>query len=443
MTNKIFYKNKSHISEVDSKIVLPPSQFKSIRQLVISALTDTWDKTTLLKNFSLSNDALIVIDAMKKFWWKVDQIISNPWAYSVLEIAWWIDKMKSCDVPIYLWNSWLWFRIAMMLAALWKWKYNLVWDERMNKRTVKDLETWLSDVWVKVKTELWYPPCNINWNWWILWWWELFVSGKETSQFHTAMLLWLAQNKNWLSLKTDNLVSKSYIEMTRQMIEKNWVKVDVNSDYNIFNINPNQNFWYKREVEIETDLVLATNFLFLTSMIWWKMRVDIPEEDLLSDRWVLDLFKNHYNCEIKTDNWLLTLENEWKVEAFDIDVYDIPFLLPNIAMSSLLADWKCYIRNANSSNNKMTKRKDLTIPNVLKKLWAKVDLTEKDMIITPPKWEIKDVEIKSDDHWNDHRIVMALICLSQCKWVDIKIENISCIEKSFPEFLNVLDQCKS
>lgn len=425
---------------LDSKIKLPPSQFKSIRQLVISALTNTWNNTTILKDFSLSNDAILVINALKSFWWKIDKVLDNPWAYSVLEIAWWIDRMKDCDKPIYLWNSWLWFRIAMMLASLWKWKYKLVWDERMNKRTIFEMEKGLLNLWVKIKTELWYPPCEISWNLWKLEWWEVFISWRETSQFHTALLLWLAQNKEWLILKTDNLVSKNYIEMTRQLIEKNWIKVDINEAYNQFSIHPNQNFTYKKEVEIKTDLIMATNFLFLTSMVWWKLCVEIPEEDLKSDKWVLNLLKNHFDCSIKTDNWLLKVESEGWIRAFDIDVYDIPFLVPNIAISSLLADWKCCIRNANSSNNKMTKRKDLTIPKVLRKLWASVDLTENDIIITPPKWRIDNIVITSEEHWNDHRIVMALIMLSQYRWVNIRVENIECINKSFPQFINVLDQ---
>ena len=90
----------------------------------------------------------------------------------------------------------------------------------------------------------------------------------------------------------------------------------------------------------------------------------------------------------------------------------------------------------------MTARKDSTVPAILRKLGAVVDITEKDLIITPPK-KINNVTITVEDHKNDHRIIMALGILSQCEGVDIKIENPSAADKTFPDFFNIIESLKN
>ena len=75
--------------------------------------------------------------------------------------------------------------------------------------------------------------------------------------------------------------------------------------------------------------------------------------------------------------------------------------------------------------------------NNLRKLNAKIDVNEDELIIYPSKLKATKEVLNS---YNDHRIMMSLVVLATCIRGYTLIDNPSCVKKSYPDFYRDLQK---
>ncbi len=111
---------------------------------------------------------------------------------------------------------------------------------------------------------------------------------------------------------------------------------------------------------------------------------------------------------------------------------NIPDQVPTLAVLALFAENKTRITNVEHLEYKESSR--LTILNrELKKIGAVVRIGKSFIEIEPLRKIPKNIIL---DPENDHRLAMAFH-LIQSQFSHLKIINLDCINKSFPEFLRI------
>ncbi len=140
-------------------------------------------------------------------------------------------------------------------------------------------------------------------------------------------------------------------------------------------------------------------------------------------------------------------ENTDLLKAFDFDATDCPDLVPIISTLALFCNGTSKIKGVHRLAEKESNRAE-TICCELLKTGAKISIENDSLIIEGDSrrlnregWGKKLTDgapLLFDTH-NDHRIAMSLVVLS-CKLpVPVKLNNIGCIDKSFPGFLNLFN----
>ena len=427
------------LSRVDADLTaVPPSQFEAIRQLAIAALSDG---PTRLERFAESEDARLMMAALRDFGWEVR--VERDGTYPAVIVDGGIAAMEPCPDPIDIGSSGLAYRLSMFVAALGVGEYQLVGDDRMSERTVADLAAAMADLGVDVSTDGGDPPVTVRGvnapggDRQFLDGGTVFLSGRETSQFHTAALVALAQNRGGVRIESDGVVSQFYVDLTARLVEAAGVDLTVEPDFRRIEIPGGQRFAPPSPVTVAPDLVSVSYYLFLTGLVGGELTVSLPGGAPARDRWVTPLLRGPFDCTVRAEDSRITVRSDGTYGSFDVDGNDVPFLLPTLGAMALDADGTCRIRNVRSANNKMTARKDRTVPAVLRRLGADVAVTESDIVIDPPKGGASG-RVPVADHGGDHRIVMALALLGHHPDHEVAVEGTDAVDKSFPQYFDLL-----
>ena len=134
--------------------------------------------------------------------------------------------------------------------------------------------------------------------------------------------------------------------------------------------------------------------------------------------------------EVTVGNNFVNFEGE-QLSAVDIDAQDIPDLVPVCAVLACYAHGTTEIFHAHRLKYKESNRLD-SIYRELKKMGANI-IQKEDGLIIKGSSELNGTLI--DSH-NDHRIAMACTVAALGAKGKTKIQNVECINKSYPEFLN-------
>lgn len=130
-----------------------------------------------------------------------------------------------------------------------------------------------------------------------------------------------------------------------------------------------------------------------------------------------------------------------KLNGIIIEKDLIPLLIdeiPIIAVCALFASGKTIIKDASELKVKETNRIKVIVSQ-FKKMGANIEETDDGMIIYGDNI-IKGTKVNS---YKDHRIAMSLSILALKASGKTEIENSDCVDISFPNFYNILDQISS
>ena len=121
-----------------------------------------------------------------------------------------------------------------------------------------------------------------------------------------------------------------------------------------------------------------------------------------------------------------------ELKAFETDATHCPDLFPVLAVLASHCKGTSCIKGVNRLMQKESNRAE-TIFTEFTLLGAQIDITDDRMYITGTT--LHGAEVRSH---NDHRIAMSLIIAGLFTDSPVRLDDIRCIDKSFPSFLKLL-----
>ena len=127
------------------------------------------------------------------------------------------------------------------------------------------------------------------------------------------------------------------------------------------------------------------------------------------------------------------------LHGIEIDMKECPDLVPTVAVLASMADSKTVITGVEHLKLKESDRL-MGVANEVKKVGAKVEVFDDGLSIKPNPLPIGQ-EI-SFSTYADHRMAMSL-SLYELKGIKVKLDNKSCVAKSFPNFFDLWEKVKN
>ena len=323
--------------------------------------------------------------------------------------------------------------VRFMTAALTlgKGQYEIDGIERMRKRPIQLLIDALNRLGADVvsKEGTGCPPVLIDASG--LKGGRVEIPGDVSSQYISSILLAAPYASSDVSIVViDDLVSKNYIDMTIDVMNKFGVDVERDS-YREFCVKSGQN--YKGcEYIVEPDASGASYFFAAAAIAGGRVRVEgLGENSLQGDVKFVDILKE-MGCSVRKSSDWLEVEGG-ALRGVDVDMNDTPDVVQTLASVAVFAEGNTCIRNVRNLRYKETDR-ITAIVNELKKVGVDVKEFDDGIEINPSPPHSAEIST-----YNDHRMAMSFALIG-LRVKGIKIKNPECVEKTFPDFFERLQQ---
>lgn len=256
------------------------------------------------------------------------------------------------------------------------------------------------------------------------------VRGDVSSQFITGLLftLPLLSMDSKITI-TGKYESKSYVDLTIEVL--NHFGIEIKEDKNVYYIKGNQEYKAK-------DYTVSGDY---SQMAFWAVLGTINNDLEISgmteiskqgDKEIVNILKlSANNIEYSNNNYYI---KKSLVDNLNIDLSMIPDLGPILGVLCTKAKGKNRIYNAERLKFKESDRLN-AINTELKKMNVKCEVMDSTLFIE----KCDDIKcLETIDSHNDHRIFMALAVLGTISSNGVRINDEKCINKSYPNFLNDL-----
>jgi 3-phosphoshikimate 1-carboxyvinyltransferase len=269
---------------------------------------------------------------------------------------------------------------------------------------------------------------------------NLIMESDLSSQFISALLLIAPVLPKGICIALKNAVaSKSYIEMTLELLAKvgvvsNWIGDTITVLPCSFNATT---------VVVETDWS-SLAFLYELAALSKEATIEIPyveSKSIQGDAVVLDYFEKYWNIHSKFSDGNLLLTKENKEESSStiplLDFSSTPDLV-----QAWLATCTGACRNTQLNGIAHLQYKESNRLEALKAELAKVngvfEWKQSTFNLDCSTLATRDLKLHFETY-NDHRMAMAFapLCLKMGR---VFIENPACVQKSFPNYWQVLQE---
>jgi 3-phosphoshikimate 1-carboxyvinyltransferase len=405
-----------------SVVAVPGSKSYTHRTLIASALSDGLCKIT---NHLDSEDTRYTIFALTKLGIQSD--IKEDGLY----IQGLNGSFMPYESPIDLGNSGTSMRLITALAALGQGSYVFSGSERMHQRPIHDLLHALDQIGISAVSinNNGCPPVKV-------------VSGKInkgrvdvncsiSSQYLSALLFIAPFADDEVHLHvTHGPVSKPYIDLTLDIMTKFGIQVK-RDGYTDFFV-PGKQRYQSGIYEIEPDCSQAGYFWAAAAITGATVKIKaIPHNSKQGDLKFVHVL-NSMGCQISFDPDGISVTGG-ELSGIDVDMENMPDLVPTLAVVAAFSKGKTQIRNIAHLKAKESDRLAAVISE-LGKMGISTVSDGDNLMISGGKPHGAVIET-----YNDHRMAMSF-AISGLAIQGIKIINETCVEKSFPNFWEVLNQ---
>lgn len=275
------------------------------------------------------------------------------------------------------------------------------------------------------------------------------VDGSISSQFITGLIINAIYSKKAITIKVlPPLESKKYVMMTIDIFKSVGFDITIgdNETYYIHNnFSPSWDFHF-----IEGDYSTAANFLVLACLNGKLNAYNLNEKSIQQDRIIVDILKQaggnirfineeDYSYLYAINNSLIEKGIAKQLKAFSIDLSSCIDLGPILMVLASFANGTSTLTNIDKLKDNETERLSNMI-EALKTLNVDIKIEKDKVIIKGKKDYFNKVTLSS---YNDHRIVMALSVFALLNKGCITINDVECINKSYPLFFEFLKNgCK-
>ncbi len=250
------------------------------------------------------------------------------------------------------------------------------------------------------------------------------IRGNVSSQFISSLLIAGALSQEGISLKVEgDFISRPYVDMTRDVMNKFGVKVEYDENDNYFQVDPQT--YQGTDYTIEGDYSSASYLIAAASILEGDLTIqNLFKESKQGDKLILDIAQE-MGASIKVRNDEVKVEGSGELQGIDVNLNHAPDLLPTVAALGAVARGRTTISGVEHARLKETDRIS-TCTQELSRLGVEVQEKKDGMVI---KGGAHPGVVKSH---GDHRLVMALSLVGLK--VGITIENAGVYDVSFPDF---------
>lgn len=266
------------------------------------------------------------------------------------------------------------------------------------------------------------------------------LSGTYGSQLISGLLMALPLSDSDIRLQIINVASLNYIFLTDEVMEIFGVKtkLDCDADFKRMSVNVKGKRHYKPvHIDMERDWSAASMVLAAGCLAGSATVADLPldtnQPDCNFRTMLLDLgidFKEHDYRGAEGLMMELTCRRSLLM-PFECNVTNMPDIFPAIFLLALRCGGPSIITGISRLRNKESDRA-ASFCEEFSKLGVKITVDDEKMIIEGhTDLVMHGCEVSSH---GDHRLAMALLAASLIADGEVKIDDLTCLDKSYPDF---------
>lgn len=255
---------------------------------------------------------------------------------------------------------------------------------------------------------------------------EYQLRGDISSQFVTGLIYAATLLEGTSKVKlTTTLESKPYVDLTVQTLRLFGANITEQTDgYTVVGGTLSS-----ADIDVEGDCSQAA-FFAVAAAIGGRITMSGIRRDTKQGDFALFDIVSRFGADVSWSSDGVTVTRAQKLTAHDIDAKDIPDLVPALAVMAAFASGTTRIYNAGRLRIKESDRIASTVA-MINALGGEAHECEEGLIIVG-KQALAGGNVCA---CNDHRIAMAAAAASAGCTGDVTIDDMSCINKSYPEFV--------
>ena len=407
--------------KIVATVACPASKSYTNRALLIAALADG---ISTLSNPLLSDDTKYMHLALEQFGISIKQ---EDHAFIVSGTG---GKIKCPSNEISIGLAGTTMRFLTTFSALAPGTTKLTGKQRMLERPISDLLNALNQMGVNARSlkNNGCPPLEISGG--SVSGGQITLAGEKSSQYLTSVLLCAPYFKSDTTINIiGELTSKPYADITLDIMQTFGVTVE-NNNYAQFHVSSDQ-IYSAMDYTVEADWSSASYFLAAAAITQGEMTLTgLNPDSIQGDASFLNVLEQ-MGCTIEKSYEKIFIKGN-PLRGIDINMNNMPDVVQTLAVTSLFAKGETRISGIGNLRIKETDRIE-ALKEELSKLGAHIEAGEDFIKIYPGTYIPANIET-----YNDHRMAMSL-ALAGLKIPGVCIKNPSCVEKSFPDFFEQLE----
>lgn len=281
------------------------------------------------------------------------------------------------------------------------------------------------------------------------------ISGKDGSQLISGLLAALPISGNSSEIIIENPKSIPYIFMTLDVLKKFGIKIQNEMEGNerffetedwslcdaiVCHISGGQTY-KATQLDIEADWSSAAIFLVAGAIFGHLSVKGLDINSLQADLCIMDILASSGAALSQEEDTGIIHVHKSPLYSFDIDASNCPDLFPILSVLAAFCEGKSTISGVGRLASKESDRGKVILEMLLK-MGVKAKIHEDQLIIEGHSLCSRILSgnlLKGGSYssYSDHRIVMALKVASLGADSPIDIDDIECVNKSFPSFLEL------
>lgn len=406
-------------SKVNGTVTAPPSKSATIRAIAASLLADGVSEIT---NPSFCDDAVAAFSIAESLGaavrgWKDLIFVSGTDGF---KNGYAQPGFINCN------ESGLCIRMFPPIAAIAGGEHIFNGKGTLKKRPVRMLES-LHDFGVVCKTHNGFPPILVNGR--IKGSSFAVIDGSSSSQFLTGLLMSLPLADSNSRILAPNLVSKSYVVLTIDMVRRYGIDIVHDETLTEFTVRGGQRYRHS-SVLIEGDWSGASFFLVAGAIAGSASVAGLDINSNQADRAILEALRE-VGANVRIEGPMVTVQKN-DLKAFSFNAEECPDLVPPLAALATHCSGTSTIYGTKNLKHKESDRATV-IASRFGTMGISVDTF-------PDRMEIHGGKPRESviDPAGDHRIAMACAVAALNGEGQIGITNEGCVAKSYSNFFQDL-----
>lgn len=275
---------------------------------------------------------------------------------------------------------------------------------------------------------------------------KVTISGKKGSQLISGLLMALPLSKKNSQLRVTNATSLPYIKLTLDVISQFGIEISYQIDGKdiVFDI-PGKQSYKPATLKMEGDWSSASNFIVAGALFGDVLIKGLRMDSCQADRAIVDIVRGCGGYVEEEDGGLRVKRSHLK--AFEYDATNSPDLFPVLAVLAAYCEGESAIHGVERLRNKESDRKEAILQN-FKKMGVNIEVEDGTMYIegiSPARRYVEGKMLAKGNYQSffDHRIAMAVMIASLGSTEKMTLDNTECINKSFPQFSQILKTLKN